>query len=488
MDVLTPIQLLTISLNSNDHRIDWTRNSMQLNSKKRFRTSWILACVAVAGIVFVSGCSPWFGNKQKEASAAAKTNSGSDESVNVEVTTPRKGGLARKTVQPASVYAFEGADLYAQANGYLQDQKVDIGSRVKKGELLARIDVPEAEQEVLERNAAVEQAKAAVEQMNAKVDVATAELEASQSAVDRQIAAQKRDESRRSFHEKAFKRVKSLLELKSIDERIVDEKEDQYIASESAVDATMAAVVTARVDVKAAAARVGQARADKLAAEAAEKLAKAALTKAEVRLKFGDINSPYDGVVTARNFLVGDFIHDAQNGSGGKPLLRVERTDLMRIVAQIPDREVPYIEVGNLAEVRIDALGDRIFQGNVSRVADSEDQSTRTMQTEIDIVNKEKLLRNGMYGRVTIILKEQTDGWTVPSTAIVGKVENGKGQIYIVKDGKSHLLQVDVGEDTGIEVEILKGLTAESQVVTRYNGAIGDKVNVRATPAKAISK
>lgn len=435
-----------------------------------------LLAIGIISSVLFRGVQSEF--KSTSAAEGVPAERSQDETVSVEVASPRKGGLPRTTIQPGSVHAFEEADLYAQAYGYLKELNVDIGSRVKKGDLLARVDVPELQEAVLECQAAVDQAKANVTQMQAKVDVASADVDAAKATVDKQKAAQKRSEARMSFYEKQFKRVQSLLQLKSIDERLVDEKEDQFLASEADLDAAKAAVVSANLDVKAAEARLGQANADVGAAQAAVRVATAALAKAEVRKKFGEIASPYDGVVTVRNFHVGEFIRDAQHG-GGQPLLRVERRDLMRVVVQVPDREVPYTDVGDAAEIRIDALPGRIFQGKVTRYADSEDQSTRTMRTEVDVPNTEGLLKNGMYGRVTIILQESTEGWTVPSTAIVGKVENGEGEIYIIKNGLAHKHHVKVGADNGTSIEVLSGLDANSTVVIRYNGAIGDKVPVR---------
>jgi HlyD family secretion protein len=448
----------------------------------RIRT---FVCTAVVCVLAAYGWY-WLAEKRRmEADAAPPAKSTRvEESVKVDVALPRQGGLARTTSQPGSVHAFQEAELYSQAYGYLKVLNVDIGDRVKKGDLLAQISVPEADQAVTESKAAVDQAAANVLQMKAKVDVAIADQAAAVAAVDRQLASQKRDEARLSFYEKQYKRVQSLLQLKSIDERLVDEKEDQFLAAESALDAAKAAVVSARLDVKSAEARIGQARADVVAAEAAARLAEATLAKAEIRRSFGDIVSPYNGVITVRNVHVGDFIRDAQHG-GALPLLRVERTDVLRVVIQVPDREVPYTDVGDAAEIAIDALPNRIFKGKVSRIADSEDQATRTMRTEIDIPNTEGLLRKGMYGKATIFLQEAGAGWTVPATAIVGKVENGQGELYVVRDGTAHRIQVRIGADNGTEVEVLSGLDADSQVVVRYNGAIGDNVPVRVTSSKS---
>ena len=212
-------------------------------------------------------------------------------------------------------------------------------------------------------------------------------------------------------------------------------------------------------------------------AEALLDVAKADLDKAKVRVKFGDIVAPFDGVVTVRNVHVGDFIRAAQSG-GIIPLLRVERTDVMRVVVQMPDLYVPYTDVGDAADVLIDALPKDVFHGKVTRIANSEDAMTRTMRTEVNLPNPDLIMRNGMYGRVKFILQESGEGWTLPSTAMIGKVENGEGHVYVVKDGKAHRQAVRVGTDSGREVEILEGVNAQSQVVTRYKGSLGDGARV----------
>lgn len=460
------------------------------SSSSTWVTKVLRTLISVAGVAAIVAVSRFWLIQERESDGAEKKSAKgppSEGQVQVEVSSPRKGGVPMTTTQPGSVYAFEEADLYSQSYGYLSELNVDIGSVVKKGDILARIDVPELTQEVAAAQAAVAQKQANVVQATAKVAVAEADKKAAEAAIEKQNAALRRDEARENFHYKQLKRVQSLLELKSIDERLVDEKEDQHLASLSAVDAAKAAVTSAHLDVLSADARLGQAKADVGVAEAELQMAAAELAKADVRRKFGDIVSPYNGVITARNVHVGDFIRDAQHG-GNVPLLRVERTDVMRVVVQIPDRLVPYTDVGDEAEIRIDALPGRVFGGEVKRFANSEDQLTKTMRTEVDLVNDQHLLRNGMYGRVTFILQQSTEGWTIPSSALVGRVDDGKGEIYVVKDGVAHRQSVHVGTDNGREVTILSGVDGESQVVVRYKGAIGDKVPVQVSRTAAPEK
>ena len=180
------------------------------------------------------------------------TEATSANEVQVEVATPKKGGLPKTITSPGSVHALEEADLFAQAYGYLSELNVDIGDLVKKDDVLARISVPELVQEVAAAKAVVEQSDAALIQAKAKVDVAEADEKAAEATVLRQNAALKHDEARMAFQSKVYERVQKLVKQNAIDEQLADEKEDLYLASQSDVEVAKAMVTSAELDVKAA--------------------------------------------------------------------------------------------------------------------------------------------------------------------------------------------------------------------------------------------
>src|SRR6185312_8957181 len=121
----------------------------------------------------------------------------------------------------------------------------------------------------------------------------------------------------------------------------------------------------------AAKAKIEQAKADLEEAKATVDVDKASLDKAKVLVDYTKITSPYDGVITDRKFFRGAFIRSAADGNP-IPLLTVARTDVVRVVTMVPDRDVPYVDVGDPAEVTLDALGSRVLKGKVSRYADTE--------------------------------------------------------------------------------------------------------------------
>ncbi len=298
----------------------------------------------------------------------------------VAVVKPHKGGIARTTTQPGTMESFDFADLYAKVSGYVEVQSVDIGDMVSEGDVLARIDAPEYEEALHEAEAAQAQAEAQVIQMKARVNTASAEFDAAESNIALTEAELGKAESYLKFRKIQFDRISELYEKKSIDARLVDEKHEQQDSAEAALNSAKAAIVSAKSQAAAAKARVASAEADVVDAEAKVRLAKARVSRAKVFVKYTEIKSPYNGVVTRRSFHVGDFIRVSRPG-GSVPLLTVARTDVMRVIVQVPDRDVPYTNVGDPAVVEMDALGGEKFTGKVSRISNSEDRGTRTMRS-----------------------------------------------------------------------------------------------------------
>ncbi len=396
----------------------------------------------------------------------------------VQVVKPTRGGLEQTTRQPGSVNAFEWAALFAKVSGYLKTQQVDIGDSVKQGEVLAEIDAPELEAEVQQAAAAVAQAKSEVEQMKARIVTAEAKWQASVAAVAQAEAELGRATAQRVFREIQYKRFKNLLDLKSIDERVVDEKEDEMLAARSSEKAAQAAIVTAKADVAAAAATIEEAKANLQNSQAKVRVAQSVLDKDTVWAGYRTIASPYSGVVTKRTFHLGDFIRGAER-SGETPLLVVERVDLLRVVTQVPDLDVPWAVRGRPATVEIDALPGELFHGVISRTAASEDPENRTMRVEVDLPNPSGRLRPGMYGQVTINLHTDRNAVVLPASCLVGPQKDGKCAVYVVREGKTCLLPVKLGSNDGIHVEILAGLALSDEVVCGSKGALADGVAVR---------
>ena len=376
-------------------------------------------------------------SKVGEAPTASHEQPESANVVRVETVHPERGGIERTASQPGTVIAYESARLFAKFSGYLKEQSVDIGSHVHRGDVLAVIDSPELIKDVDQKQAALEQSQAQLLQAEARVATAKADQLSAAAAVAQAEADIDKTKAYAAFREKQYNRIFDLFKLKSVDERLVDEKMDEMEAARAAERLSLAGVASAKALAVAAAARVDQANADVTDAKANIQVAAAALAKAEVLASYLKIISPYDGVVTERHFFRGDFIRSADQTES--PLLAVDRIDKMRVVVQVADTDAPYTHAGDETVTRIPALPGMEFTGKVSRIADAQDRESRTMRTEIDLENPDNLLRQGMFGRTIIRLGSLKNALRIPSSCLVGDVSEGEGKIYVVRDGRRAL-------------------------------------------------
>ena len=440
----------------------------------RWGWGWVVIAAssgAVAGSWFAHSKEVKPINASSTGHEESATVPSSEEPVPVETIRLMKGGITRTSAQIGSVHPWAEADLYAKISGYLKTQHVDYGDRVKKDQLLAEIDDPEVITDEAKAAADVEQSQAAVAQALAFIESAKAEREAASTSVEQTVAEVERYVSMSKYHAKKLARYKELVQNKAIPQQIADEEEESYDSAKASELASRKAVLNARAQVVAADARVKKAEADLVEAKANVRVAEAKLARAKVLVGYTRITAPLDGVITKRNFFPGAFIRSAAEG-GVVPLLTVARTDKVRVVTQVPDRDVPLADVGDQAEVTLDAFGTEVFPGKVSRFADAEDPTTRTMHTEIDLPNDDDRIRPGMYGIAKIILDRSTKGSTLPASALVGESKGGKADVYIVKEGKAKKTQVTVGVDDGLRVEILSGLSTEDDVIVNTGSVV----------------
>jgi HlyD family secretion protein len=449
---------------------------------KRGRWGWIIfASVAVAG----SLAAGWYYHTMGASAATGSTEGprngapGGNESVPVQTVRLANGGIVRTSSAIGSVQPWNEADLYAKVSGYLSVLKVDYGDHVKRGQLLAEIDDPEVVADAEKAAADVQQSTAAVAQAEAFIESATADREASASAVEQMVAEVERYVAMRSYHGKKLARYQDLVRKKATTQQIADEEEESYESAKASEAASRQAVLHAKAQLVAAAAKVKKAKADLAEAHANVKVADAKLARAKVLVGYTRITSPYDGVITKRNFFRGAFIRSAAEG-GTIPLLTVAETDKVRVITYVPDRDVPLTDVGDRAEVTLDALGSEILKGKVSRFAETEDPTSRTMYTEIDLPNPGDRIRAGMYGIAKIMLETETRSSTLPASCVVGESNGGKADLYVVKDGKAKKTRVEVGADDGIRVEILSGITSQDEVIMN-TGSVSEGTPVRSS-------
>jgi RND family efflux transporter MFP subunit len=403
----------------------------------------------------------------------------------VEVVHPEKGKLPRVTKLPGSVESFDSARIYAEVSGYIKRQ-VDLGTKVKRGDVLIELDVPELEKQRDKWKAMVVQAKARVKQAEARRSAVVADRKAADAKIVQAEASAKSAKSWRKFRDLQHHRTETLFATRSIEEQLVDESKERFEAAVETENAALAAIKTAEAEREAVEAKVLQADADIDSAKADVEVAEAELARAKVMVNFATIKSPYDGYVTQRSTWPGDYVKAGAEGAGNPPLLTVERTDVVRVVVQIPDRDVPYCDEGDPAIVEIDALPGKPRKGKVTLIGHSEDSHTKLMRAEIHLKNERGRLRQGMFGWVTIVLDPEAEQLSIPSVCLVGRTtQEGKASVYVVRDGRAQLVPVQIGMDNGKLVAIQSGLKPTDQVIIQAPPALhdGDSVVVGSSQA-----
>ena len=394
----------------------------------------------------------------------------------VSVIRPTPGGLLRTSIYEGHVRA-SAQQVYPTVSGYLKRVVVDIGDRVKKGDILAAIDAPLLEVEVEQAKAALELEK--IQVMKAEMEVRTAEADL-EAIKDRVKAAESRLESDNKYlnYRKAqHERYSGLLAERAIDARLVDEQADRFQAARGAVNAAEAALIYARSEAVAQKSRVKSASMPVKMAQAKVKMAQFAVEKAQAQLDLTCLRANFDGVVTRRNFDVGDFI-SANEAGARRPLMTVMRTDSLCIVVDVGENAISFIHPGVSVQLHSKVFPDlKLADAKVSRTGFAVDESTRAMLVEIDVANPKNVLRPGM----TIVATVQNDekapanAVTVPISCRVGP----KGEsVYVLRDGKAHLTPIEVSWTSDDKMEIASGIHASDLVVVDPGNLNGKVVPV----------
>lgn len=460
--------------------IDKTRSP---SPQPRKRSSWsrlrgyFLALLVIAlgggGVFYLSRFGSG-GPSGEKANAAAKKDQDS-RIPSVQVVKPQRGGLARVTDQPGTIRGFEYAPLFSKITGYLDTLMVDRGDRVKKGQVLAVVYDPELDVAVLQAEAGLQHSQAQFRQAEARLKTAEAGVQAALAKQHQAASMLEEAVAQRTYRKKALDRLTELAFKKAVEQELVDESQDQYMSSLASEHAAQSGILTAAAQLLEAKAAVELAQADLQTAKAEISVSDANLKKAKVFFEYTKIEAPFDGVITTR----GDGVHRgafirAATDTTQEPLLTVSRTDKFRTEVEVPDDDSPFCNVGDPATVRINALAGRVFSGKVSRIAEAEELRTRTMRIEIDLLNPDGVLRDGMYGRALIELEPPSKNLVIPATCLIQQNSKGEGAVFVVVDGKVKKVPVKVGKDSGLRVEILSGLTENDELISQITPAIAE--------------
>ena len=341
----------------------------------------------------------------------------------VAVLTPQRGVTGLQTVLPGNIQAWFEAPIYARVSGYLKNWYFDYGAHVKKGQVLAAIDTPDLDAELVAALATLKSAVAQTKVREAEMDFANTTYVRWRDSPPGVVSDQEREQ-----------------------------KKADYNSAQARYNASLADVNS------------DQGRVDNLKAM-------------EV---FKELVAPFDGIVTQRNTDIGALIN-AGSGSGSAPqLFRVADVHEMRVFVQVPQEISASLHTGLTAALHLPQYPDRVFNATVATTSEAINESARTLLVELHADNSEGLLQPGTYAEVHFELPSDPHMVRIPASALIFR-QDGM-QVALVGPGNRIVLRaVKLGKNLGTDVEVLAGITPEDRVVDSPPDSLAnnDLVNVQ---------
>jgi RND family efflux transporter MFP subunit len=373
------------------------------------------------GALFLSSCSR---NPGVQASDAGVT-----DAPTVAVAKVVTEDLSRALVLTAEFKPYQEVDVMAKVAGYIKQINVDVGDRVKEGDPLATLEIPEMKDDLNRANAAVERS-------NADVTHASDEVRRAESAHD--------------IAHLSYTRLQAVAAKRPglIAQQEIDVAQSKDLEAEAQVAAAKSAVASAtqQVDVN-----------------------KAELAKIHTMLDYTRVIAPFTGVITKRYADTGSMIQaGTASQTQAMPLVKLSENSLLRLILPVPESAVPGVHIGQQVEVKVPTL-NRSFPGRVARFSDKVQMSTRTMDTEVDVPNPSLLLIPGMYAEVNLTLAAKNGVLTVPVTAVD---VDGSSVMVVTAEKRIEVRKVKLGLETSERVEILSGLREGDLVVIGNRGGL----------------
>ena len=386
----------------------------------------------------------------------------------VAVTKVVRTSLSRELKFDAEFRPFQDIDLHAHVAGFVQQMNVDVGSKVKTGQIVAVIEIPEFKEEI-ERAQAV-RARAAGDVNRAEEEARRAELE-----VGKSDAGLKRAEAAHAETLITYERLAAVnktqpglvaqqeLDVSQARERTTAAQVDEAKAGQAVA---RAAVVVAKTGIPAAKDTVAVADAD--------------VHRLQAKLAYTKITAPFDGMITKRFADVGDLIRGGLSPSApAVPIARLVSVDKLRLVFPVSASYVARVKAGQSVEFIVTQM-ERKFTGVVARIAGEVDMATRSMEVQVDVPNPDGALIPGMFASVALQLDRRENVLAIPLGAVM---RGAKPSVLIVGLVNSTVeeREIKLGLETASKVEVLAGLKAGDQVFVGSRSQVkpGQKVQAK---------
>ena len=395
-----------------------------------------LAAAALTALTAAVGCS-----KPRAATTSA-------DAPIVAVAKASRTDLTQTLTLAAEFRPFQEIEVHAKVAGYLKVIYVDVGDRVKAGQLLAVLEIPELRDEVAQDEATVRRSREEINRARADVE---------------------RAESAHEIAHLASTRLAGV--LKSRPNLVAQQDLDDAAGRDRMAEA-----------------QVATAKAALASAEEQLAVATAAASKTKTLLEYARITAPFAGVVTHRYADTGAMIQAGTSSqTQAMPIVRLSQDDLLRLTIAVPESAVARVRVGEPVEVRVEAVR-RTFPGTVARFAARVNAETRTMDTEVDVPNRDLTLVPGMYAYASLAVEKANGVVAVPIQAL-DRGED-KTTVLTVRDGTIERRDVKLGLESADRVEIVAGLDPDALVVVgnrnqlRPGARVTPKLEAAAAPSE----
>ena len=347
-----------------------------------------------------------------------------------------RGDLEQRLKLAAEFRPFQEVEVHAKVAGYVKSINVDVGDRVFAGQLLAVLEIPELQDDMVTDEASVQRSREEV--VRAQADLARTE----------------------SAHEVAHLGSTRLATVMKQRPNLVAQQDiDEALGRDRIAEAQVA---TAKATVAAAQEQLAVTRANQ--------------NKTKTLFAYARITAPFAGVITHRYADTGAMIQAGTSSqSQAMPVVRLSQNNLLRLIIQVPESVVARIRVGAPVDVTVQALG-RTFQGKVARSAERLNLDTRTMETEVDVPNPTLQLVPGMYA-YAFITTEEARGVLVAPIQAIDRTDDKTSVMVVKPDGRLETRTVTLGLESPDRVEVRTGLYEGDLVVVGNRAQLqGDSV------------
>jgi HlyD family secretion protein len=392
---------------------------------KSFRQITVLGAIVLSTAIFAS-CA-----RDPASKAASENARASQPKTKVKVISVERQEQRRAVEAVGSLFAYDEVTVSAEAEGRVEQVMVDVGDRVGKGQVLARIAPVEFE-------LTVEQQRAALRQARARLGLGESEGElkdVKQAAEVKKAAADLADAEQR------YQRAKSLLEAGVIALQVYDEAEAKYQATRATYDLAVQQVENLRASMQ---------------------QTQATLNLASKRLRDTAIRAPFAGHIRSREVTVGQYLKIQT------PVMAIVNVDPLRVRLNVPEKMSPWVRVDRDVQLTLEAFPNREFVGRISRINPAVDEKTRTFEIEALVANRSGELKPGSFVKA-IIQSDKVDSiLTIPQTATTYLF--GAYKIFVVQGQTIKEREVRLGDHFGDQVEIIEGLRADEKIAIASPG------------------